>query len=437
MTPAPSPLPQHGWHENQPWKTLFAAIWTGQAFSLLGSQLVQFALIWWLTQETGSATVLATAALVGQLPQILIGPIAGALVDRWDRRVVMIVADGGVALSTLWLVYLFAVGAADIPHVFLILMLRSTGGAFHWPAMQASTSLMVPKQHLPRVAGFNQMLSGAINIIAPPFGALLLDVLPIEQVLAIDIVTAGIAITPLLFIAVPQPDRESDPIASSRPSVLHDLAEGFRYAVRLPGLMIFFGVAIVVSFVFYPAFALMPLLITDHFGGGALQLGWLESAWGIGIVLGGRTLGIWGGFKRLMDTAGAGLGGQGVGMVLVGIAPASGFPLALGGLFFTGLMFPITNGPLQAVLQSNVEPHMQGRIFTLMNSITSAVTPISLLVAGPVADAVGVRFWFAVAGVTCLVCSTTAFFFPALRNLEADMQADRAHREHIQPAPPA
>jgi DHA3 family macrolide efflux protein-like MFS transporter len=436
MTTDLSPTPQHPWQDGERWKTPFAAIWTGQAFSLLGSQLVQFSLIWWLTQETGSATVLATATLVGQLPQILIGPIAGALVDRWNRRIVMIAADSGVALSTLWLVTLFAVGAADTPHVFLVLMLRSTGGAFHWPAMQASTSLMVPKQHLPRVAGFNQMLSGAINIVAPPFGALLLKALPIEQVLAIDIATAAIAIAPLLFIAVPQPDPEPDRAGSGRPGVLHDLAEGFRYAAHLPGLMTFFGVAIVVSFVFFPAIALIPILVTDHFGGEALQLAWMDSAWGIGIVLGGLTLGVWGGFKRLMDTAGFGLCGQGIGMAVVGMAPASGFAIGVGGLFFTGFMFPITNGPLQAILQSNVAPSMQGRIFTLMNSITSAVTPVSLLIAGPVADAVGVRFWFALAGITCLLCSTTALFFPPLRNLEADMQADTALREQIQAAQP-
>jgi MFS transporter, DHA3 family, macrolide efflux protein len=127
------------------WKLPFFTIWTGQAFSLLGSQLVQFALIWYLTQLTGSATVLATAAVVGLLPQVLLGPLAGAMVDRWSRRAVMMLSDGTVALTTLALAGLFLVGRAEIWHIYLAMLIRAAAGSFHWPAMQASTGLMDPK----------------------------------------------------------------------------------------------------------------------------------------------------------------------------------------------------------------------------------------------------------------------------------------------------
>ena len=133
------------------WKIPFFAVWTGQAFSLLGSQLVQFALIWWLTKTTGSATVLATASLVGLLPQVIVGPLAGAFVDRWNRRITMIVADFLVALATLGLIFLFYTGMVQVWHVYLIMLLRATAGGFQWPAMQASTSLMVPKENLSRI----------------------------------------------------------------------------------------------------------------------------------------------------------------------------------------------------------------------------------------------------------------------------------------------
>jgi DHA3 family macrolide efflux protein-like MFS transporter len=415
---------QPSWHETRNWVALFSTIWLGQAFSLFGSQLVQFALVWWLTKSTGSATVLATATLAALLPQIFVGPFAGALVDRWNRRVVMIVADTGVALVTAWAVYLFAAGATQLWHIYVIMLLRSVGGAFHWPAMQASTSLMVPKEHLSRVAGFNQMLSGAIGIFAPPTGALLIEVLPMERVLAIDFFTAMIAILPLLVIAIPQPPSSED--ENRKVSVLRDLAEGMRYTRRWPGMLILFFLAIMINFLFNPAFALMPLLVTDHFHGQAIHLGWLEAAWGIGIVVGGLTLGLWGGFKRTMLTPGMGLTGQGIGLVIMGLAPSNGFFIALGGLLFVGFMFPITNGPLQAVLQKNVDPDMQGRVFTLMGSVTSAITPLSLLVAGPIADLLGVRFWFAAAGVACVVIGIGGYFIPALMNLEADMQAAKA-----------
>ncbi|HMZ07379.1 MAG TPA: MFS transporter, partial [Anaerolineales bacterium] len=157
----------------QNWAVRFFSIFTGQAFSLFGSSLVQFALIWYLTQKTGSATILATASLFGMLPQILLGPIAGTVVDRGNRRIIMIVSDASIALSTLVLVYLFSAGLVQIWHIYLILAIRSAGGAFHYPAMASSTSLMVPEKHLSRVAGANQTLQGLISIVAPPIGALL------------------------------------------------------------------------------------------------------------------------------------------------------------------------------------------------------------------------------------------------------------------------
>ena len=131
--------------QKEKWYLPFFTIWTGQSFSLLGSQLVQFALIWWLTKTTGSATVLAVASLIGLLPQVFLGPLAGALVDRWNRRVIMIAADSLIALSTLVLAVLFYKGSVLVWQVYLLMFLRSAAGAFHWPAMTASTSLMVPR----------------------------------------------------------------------------------------------------------------------------------------------------------------------------------------------------------------------------------------------------------------------------------------------------
>ena len=154
------------------WAVQFFTIFTGQAFSLFGSSLVQFALIWYLTQKTGSANVLATASLFAMLPQILLGPIAGTVVDRGNRRMIMMLSDSLIALSTLVLVYLFWIGKVEIWHIYIISSVRSVGGAFHYPAMAASTTLMVPKEQLARVAGANQTLQGLVSIVAPPIGAL-------------------------------------------------------------------------------------------------------------------------------------------------------------------------------------------------------------------------------------------------------------------------
>ena len=250
----------------QKWASTFFPIWIGQAFSLLGSQLVQFALIWWLTSTTGSATVLATASLVGLLPQVFLMPIAGTFVDRWNRRVTMIVADGLVALATLILVALFWMGNVQVWQVYLIMFVRAAAGSFHWPAMQASTSLMVPEKHLARIQGLNQMLNGGLNIIAAPLGAVLIAALPMQEVLLIDIGTALLAILPLFIVVVPQPSRSSVIAASGeKPSAWQDFRSGLRYVMGWPGLMIIGIMATLINLLLTPAYALLPILVTQHF----------------------------------------------------------------------------------------------------------------------------------------------------------------------------
>jgi len=402
------------------WQLPFFTIWTGQAVSLLGSMLVGFALVWWLTETTGSATVLATATLVGMLPGIFVGPFAGALVDRWNRRGIMLAADAVIALATAGLAYLFYIGAARIWHVYAIMFVRALLGGFHWPAMQASTSLMVPEKHLSRVAGLNQALHGAINIVSPPLGALLLGILPLQAVLAIDVVTAAFAIVPLFFVHIPQPERR--PAAAGavegKPSFWADFREGLRYVGSWPGLLAVGVMATVINFLFNPAFSLMPLLVTNHFGGEAIHLGWLESAWGIGVVLGGLILSVWGGFRRRIFTSLMGLIGMGVGTLVLGVTPGTAFWLAVGSLFLSGLMNPITNGPFFAIVQAKVAPEMQGRVFAVMQSAATAISPLSMIIAGPVADLVGVRFWYVMAGVVCTLMGVGGFFVPVVVHLE-------------------
>ena len=400
------------------WLQVFIPVWAGQVFSLLGSGLVHFALIWWMTEKTGSAAVLASASLVGLLPQVFLSPFAGALVDRWNRRWVMVAADGTVALATLGLVILFATGQVQLWHVYVALFIRSLGGAFHWPAMQASTSLMVPKEHLSRIAGANQALNGLIGIGAPPLGALLMSTLPIFQVLAIDIVTAGLAILPLLFIAIPQPAREDAHLAVTPKTVWADVRGGFRYVVSWPGVFSLLLMAAMVNFLLSPGTAFMPLLVTQHFNGGAVQLAWMQSAWGVGVVAGGLLLSAWGGFRRKIITSMLSLMGIGVGVLLTGAAPAWGYWIAWSGMLISGIMNPLTNGPLFALLQSKIEPHMQGRVFTLVNSLASAMMPLGMMIGAPVAEWLGLRSWYLFGGVMCLLMGLVGLTAPLINTLD-------------------
>src|SRR5574338_1188269 len=187
------------------WKRTFFLIWVGQALSMIGSQVVHFAIAWWVTQATGSAVVLATMAIFGMLPQVILGPFIGALVDRWNRRRVMILTDGLIALITLGLAALFITGRIEYWHLYATALLLGTLGVFHWSAMQASTSLMVPKEQLSRVAGMNQTLQGLLGIATPPLGALVVGLWQMGPIMLIDVATAFLAVVPLLFVNIPQP----------------------------------------------------------------------------------------------------------------------------------------------------------------------------------------------------------------------------------------
>ena len=403
------------------WKLPFIGLFASQALSLVGSSLVQFALIWWLTATTGSPTVLAMASLAGLLPNVVLAPAAGVLVDRLSRRRVMIAADSLVALVTLGLVVLFAAGRVEVWHVYAALFLRSAAGSFQFPAWQASTSLMVPESHLARVAGFNQMLQGAMNIAAPPLGALLLAVLPMQGVLAIDVLTAALAVGTLALIAIPQPARPAAPAkgeAAGRPTFWADMRTGMRYVTAWPGLLALLLMAVVINLLFSPAAALLPILVTRHFGGGALHLAWLESGSGVGVVAGGLLLGMWGGFKRKMLTTLCGMIGLGLAFGLLGGVPAGVFWLAVALSFVAGGMQPVTNGPIMAVLQASVAPDMQGRVFSLVGALASAMAPVGLVLAAPVAERLGVQSWFFIAGGVCVLMAVVGLLTPAILHLE-------------------
>jgi len=396
------------------WKARFFAIWGGQQASLFGSQIAQFGLVWWLTRETGSATVLATASLVAMVPQIVLGPFAGAWVDRVSRRWLMVWVDSGVAFLAGLLAYLFWAGAIRVWHIYLVMALRGAGGALHWPAMAAATSLLVPKEHLTRVAGLNQTMNGILSIVSPSLGALAVSTLPMYGVMGIDVFTFVFAVLPLLFLVIPEPKRSPE----VKPSYIDDLKAGFRYVLKWRGLALLLCFSSLLTFIAQPMFTLLPILIREYFGKGALELGWMESAWGIGVVLGGLSLGAWGGFRKKIYTAILGIFGVGLGWGALGLLPPTAFYAALGVFFFAGFMNPIANAPFMSLLQSTVSPEMQGRVFSLMNSVSQGMSPLALLIAGPLADLFGARLWYLVGGIGAISIAALGVSISDIRQVE-------------------
>ncbi|HEX2490519.1 MAG TPA: MFS transporter [Blastocatellia bacterium] len=400
--------------QNRPMRPFFI-LWTGQSLSLIGSQAVQFALIWWLTETRGSATILATATLLGLLPPIVLGPVIGALIDRWNRKTVMLAADGFVAVASLLLAWLFSTGIADIPHVLALLFLRALGAAFHSPAMTASTTLMVPEKHLTRIQGVNQSIQGLLTIVAAPLGAALLAIFSMAGVMMVDVGTALLAILPLLAIRVPRPTR-SDGLGQS--SVWAETVAGFRYLVRRRGQGTLIAMAALINALLVPAFSLLPLLVLQRLNGGAAQFGWLSSSFGVGLIVGGVALGAWGGFRKRIVTTLIAMTALGVAVTAVGLTPASSFLWALVSMSCVGLIVPLVNGPVYAILQATIAPDYQGRVFSLVASLAGAAAPLGLITAAPVAEIVGVGVWYLAGGIACVAMGIAGFFAPAVMGIE-------------------
>lgn len=346
----------------------------------------------------------------------MLGPAVGALVDRWSRRLTMIVADSAVALGSLVLAALFLTGRASTTVVLLFVLWRAIGGAFHAPAMLAATSLMVPAEHLGRVQGVNQMLQGGMGIFTAPLGALLLGLVGMTGVMAMDVVTALFAVLPLLLLSVPEPERRAE--GAGRAPVLRDVRAGLRYLRGLPGLLALIGFAAGINLFLVPAFALLPLLVLQELRGDVGSQAWLSAAFSAGIIGGGLVLGVWGGFRSRVRTALAAIVGLGLATLALGVTPAGLFPLAVMAMVVVGACAAVANGGIAAVLQATVAPEYQGRVFTLMASAAGAMTPLGLLLATPIADLAGLRTWYLVGGIACATLGAAAFLVRTLVEME-------------------
>jgi DHA3 family macrolide efflux protein-like MFS transporter len=377
---------------------------------------VNFALAWYLTRETGSATILATALMVAIIPQIVLGPFVGPLVDRWNRKKIMIFADLYVMFLTLVLVVLFYVDAVQIWHIYLIMMGRAIGESFQFPALGASIPMLVPEKHLVRANGLYQMLQSAIKIVAPPAGAFLMEALPMQGVLSVDIITAVIAVACLLPLGIPQPPPTT---LTAKANYFGDMKQGFSYIWSRPGLVMLISMVALLIFFVAPASSLIPILVNEHLGGDVVKLGWLGSANGIGGILGGLALGVWGGFKKRMWTAFLGF--------LIMIPCSVGLGLTYPAIFYTttvpamllmGVGLALVNAPLGAIMNSVIAKDMQGRVFALYGSIITAAIPLGLIIGGPVADALGIRSLYFIASGAWLVIICLFGFSKSLMDLE-------------------
>ena len=402
--------------ENKTWLKSFIPLFLGESFSMLGSVLVQFAIVWWLTDTTGSATVLASGSIAIIVPGALLGPFLGTLVDLIGRRWVLVITDSLISLGTLFLIIMFRLERIEIWHIFVLFGISSLFGSMQWSAMQAVISTIVPDEHLQRLQGLTTTIQSAITIGAPPLGALLMSVLPVYQVLSIDVGTAVFAIALLWLVKIPKVVQSTEKVVSIG-GMWRDCREGFSFLVHWRGMFYLILVYALVSMLIEPIFTFLPLLVTEHFGLGALELGFINTAWGIGMVAGGLVMSIWGGFKKKIKTNIFGNMMFGIFMLPIAMARPDMYWLALIGIFLSGMSSALSNAPIMAILQSKVPKHMQGRVFSLVMSMVQISIPISLAIAGPIADSVGVRPFYWVGSIGMILLSGFMLIKP-IRTIE-------------------
>ncbi|ULL18935.1 MFS transporter [Paenibacillus sp. H1-7] len=385
-------------HNQNQWKKTFAIIFSGQIFSILTSSMVQFSIIWHLTETANSAEVLMLAGLFAFLPQALLGPFIGVWLDRWNRKKTMIIADSTIALFSFILGVYFYFGEPSLGFVYLILMVRSAASAFHAPAFQAAIPLIAPEDQLTRVAGWHQMVFSCSNVIGPALGIAVYSATSLGTVLFLDVAGALLANGMLMLVAIHQPKAET----IRKSSFFSEFKLGWETFVTVKPIVIITIATAIFGIVFMPLAMLFPLMTLSHFGRGGYSASVVEAVFGIGMILGGAALSVLA--SKFKDTTymSWSLVLIGATSIASGVIPSEAFIIFVIMSLIMGAAAPLFNGPYMAMIQRAYEPETLGRVISFVTSITMLSSPIGLSLAGPVADKYGVQMWFLWSGIVIL-----------------------------------
>lgn len=381
------------------WKRAFATIFAGQLFSILTSSMVQFSIIWHLTETTQSAVVLTLAGMAGFLPQALLGPFIGVWLDRWNRKKTMIAADSAIALFSLALGLYYYLGEPALGVVYLILFVRSLATAFHGPSFQAAIPLLAPEDQLTRVAGWHQMVFSVSTVLGPALGIAVYSASSLAFVLLLDVAGALIANLMLLFVRIDQPKPEGGPL----PDFKAEFRLGWRTFVKAKNVVVITAASAIFCVVFMPLATLFPLMTLAHFGLGGYSASLIEAVFSIGMILGGMLLSVVA--SRWQDITYICLSLIVVGLTCLfsGIIGPEAFVVFAVLSFLMGAASPFFHGPFMAMLQKAYEPEMLGRVISLVSSAMMLASPVGLLLAGPLVDRFGVQIWFFWSGVVVVL----------------------------------
>ena len=383
------------------WKKKIVLFLSSQAISFFGSALVQYAITWYITLETQSGIMMTISIICGFVPMFLISPFAGVWADRFDRKKLVILSDSLIALSTLITAILFFAGFGATWLLFAVSAVRSFGSGIQMPAVSAMIPDIVPEDKLTKVNGTNGSIQSMVTLISPFVSGALLSLAKIEYIFFIDVITAFIAVMILLlFLDVP---IHKGAVEKQKTGYFTDLKEGLRYIGNHGFVKTSFIFCAVYFILVAPLAFLTPLQVARSFGEDVWRLTATEVAFSAGMMAGGLVIAAWGGFKNKLHTMVLSNFMIAIATIALGIVPYFSIYLIL--MAVVGMVLPIFNTPFTVLLQQKVEPEYMGRVFGVMNMISSSFMPLSMIFFGPVADLVEVELLLVVTGALMVVQS--------------------------------
>jgi DHA3 family macrolide efflux protein-like MFS transporter len=420
----------------------FVIILIGQIISMLGTTMTHFGLTIWIYEQTGEATPLALMGFFYFAPMVVLSPVAGAIVDRSNRKLMMMLSDLAAGLVTIVQLTLLATGSLQIWHLYVTAVIATSFQTFQWPAFSAAIAMMLPKEQYGRANGMLELANSAAGIFAPMLAGAMLPLIGLTGIMTIDIVTFSFAVGALLFVFIPQPER-TEAGRTGAGSIWKESAYGFRHILQRPSLLGLQLVFTVGNFFSGLGFTLLPAMILARTGNNEIVLGIVQSFGAIGGVIGGLAMSAWGGPKRRVHGVLAGwILGSLLGQSLLGLGQS--LPVWLVAAFLGMFFAPVINASNQAIWQAKVEPDVQGRVFATRRLIAWAVSPIATLLAGPLADQVfepamqsggrladtfnwlvgsgpgaGMALLLIVSGLGAALAGLTGYLVPIVRNAEA------------------
>lgn len=397
------------------WKRNFFTIWTGQAFSQLSSSVLQFAIVWYLTDQTGSAMVLSVAMMMGFLPQGVLGLFIGVFIDRYSRKRIMVISDLLISAASFVMVIAGWMGILTTELILVVLLLRSVGSAFHTPCLQAVTPQIVPSDQLTRCSGYSQAVESVSQILSPVIAAVLYSSWSLSGIVFLDVIGALIAVFTLGMAVIPELHQEEK---GGKVQVLREAKQGFQILRTNKGM---FGLVLIGSLytlALMPTSALFPLMSMSYFNGTSTNASIVEVVFSVGLLFGSLILAKWGGTKNRIYTIIGSFLLMSFSLFISGILPPGGFYVFVVCSWLMGVSGPFYWGTYTPLLQSNFEAKYLGRVLSLSSSIRLLSGPIGLAVSGVFAEKYGADKWFLIAGGLVLFASFLCIMVPCVRNCD-------------------